>query len=313
MDPRAPQAGGAVPHEDTALYATPPAVPPTEAFWVLVRYVGVPLGEVVLLAPPALGIGRAALNALVLADPEVSREHARLDLAERPGGLEVEIADLGSTNGTFVNGHRLPQGGRPVPLRDGDVLRVGGHAFKLRRMDALELQFHQALLAQSTLDALTGLSNRATVLAFLDKQAGLACRHHRPLSVILADLDHFKAVNDRLGHAAGDVALAAFGRLVLDRVRGTDLVGRIGGEEFLVVLPETPLREAAGVADSLRTRLEALPVELPESGEVLRLTASFGVAQLLPEEGSGGVLLARADAALYRAKALGRNRVEHDT
>ena len=67
------------------------------------------------------------------------------------------------------------------------------------------------------------------------------------------------------------------------------------------------------MAESLRTRLEALPVELPESGEVLRLTASFGVAQLLPEEGSGGVLLARADAALYRAKALGRNRVEHDT
>lgn len=138
MDPRAPQAGGAVPHEDTALYATPPAVPPTEAFWVLVRYVGVPLGEVVLLAPPALGIGRAALNALVLADPEVSREHARLDLAERPGGLEVEIADLGSTNGTFVDGIQIFG---TIELTDRQEFTCGKSTFMLliRKEDSLHL------------------------------------------------------------------------------------------------------------------------------------------------------------------------------
>jgi diguanylate cyclase (GGDEF)-like protein len=191
------------------------------------------------------------------------------------------------------------------------VVRLGTHAFKLKHMDALERNYHQAVLAQATVDPLTQLGNRASVLGFLEKHTDLARRYKRPLSLILCDLDHFKEVNDRHGHAAGDLVLRSFGAIVCRRLRASDQVGRIGGEEFLVVLPETGGAEALTVAESLRSGLaaEAMPVPV---GDGLRVTCCFGVVEYCSNDVDGGSMLARADAALYRAKALGRNRVEFD-
>lgn len=287
------------------------ALPPDPGEWALIRYVGNPIGEVLPLRTVNLTVGRSPDNDLVLPEVEVSRRHARIELAGQEDLAPVVlISDLGSTNGTFVNGRRiLPRGG-PVALSHGDVVRVGTHAFKLKHLDEMEKAYHEAVLAQTTVDSLTGLNNRASVLGFLEKQADLARRHRRPLSLILCDLDHFKEVNDRFGHAAGDQVLRNFGQQVLGRLRASDHVGRIGGEEFLIVLPETEGREAQAVAEQLRQAVASESQEGPGLEPGFQVTCCFGVAQLKPEDADAGSLLARTDVALYRAKALGRNRVE---
>jgi len=281
--------------------------------WALIRYVGEPIGEVVPLRPPGISIGRSSENDVSLCEAEVSRHHAQVSLS-RLGevGCMVQMMDLGSTNGSFINGRRIETPQVPIALQHGDVIRVGAHAFKLKRLDALERHYHEAMMAQTSLDTLTGVNNRSAVLAFLEKHADLARRYRRPLSIILADLDHFKNVNDRYGHATGDLALQAFGALVRKRLRASDLVGRIGGEEFLLVLPETHGPEAVGVAENLRSAFAKEPL-LPAGGEEpFHVTCCFGVAQLQNRDVNGGSLLARSDVALYRAKAMGRNRVETD-
>ena len=273
--------------------------------WVLVRYVGHPLGELLPLPLAGLEVGRAPENNLCLAEPEVSRRHARLQVSADLAS--VELRDLHSTNGVYVNGRRAEADPGPRRLKAEDVIRVGGHAFKLKHMDALERRYHQDMVARTTLDPLTGVGNRATVLHQLGSHVDLARRHHRPLSVILADLDWFKQVNDTHGHRTGDRALEAFGTLLQHRLRGSDPVGRLGGDEFLIVLPETSVMMALTAAEGLRRALSEFALPLDE-GQSLRLSCSLGVAELKPMDTDGGALLARADAALYGAKAGGRNR-----
>jgi len=280
--------------------------------WALIRYVGNPIGEVLSLGPAGLSLGRAPENQIRLSEPEVSRHHARLELASQKGQPPIVLlSDLGSTNGTFVNGCRIHPRNGPVTLRHGDVLRMGTHAFKLKHMDELEKHYHEAVLAQATVDPLTQMNNRYSVLRFLEKHTDLARRYRRPLAVIMCDLDHFKEVNDHYGHAAGDLVLRSFSGIVCGRLRGSDLVGRIGGEEFLVVLPETAGGEALTVAEGLRAALANEPVPVPDGAD-LRITCCFGVVEYGSVDVDGGSLLARADMALYRAKAAGRNRVEYD-
>jgi diguanylate cyclase (GGDEF)-like protein len=280
--------------------------------WALIRYVGNPIGEVLPLTATGLSLGRATENQVRLPEPEVSRYHARLELVSQKGLAQIVLlSDLGSTNGTFVNGRQVHPANGPVTLRHGDVVRLGTHAFKLKHLDELEQKYHEAVQAQATVDALTQLSNRGSVLTFLEKHTDLSRRYKRPLALILCDLDHFKEVNDLHGHAAGDQVLRSFGAFVSGRLRASDLVGRIGGEEFLVVLPETGGREALTVAEGLRATLAAEPISAVP-GEELRVTCCFGVVEYTPADVDGGSMLARADMALYRAKALGRNRVEFD-
>lgn len=281
--------------------------------WALIRYIGEPIGEVILLRGPEIRLGRSTANEVCLPEPEVSRHHASLALQADDAKPAIHITDLGSTNGTFVNGRRLDPASGPIPLNNGDVLRVGAHAFKLKRLDGMERHYHETMLTQTSTDALTGVSNRSAVLNFLEKHTDLARRYRRPLSVALCDLDHFKDINDQHGHATGDHVLRTFGALALRRLRGSDLTGRIGGEEFLIVLPETQLREAFNVAEGLRKALMEEPFTSLKDGSPLTITCCFGIAHLLDRDPDGGSVLARADAALYRAKALGRNRVERES
>ncbi|HYO90619.1 MAG TPA: GGDEF domain-containing protein, partial [Pyrinomonadaceae bacterium] len=130
--------------------------------------------------------------------------------------------------------------------------------------------------------------------------------YQRPLSCLLIDLDNFKTINDTYGHAAGDIALQQIAEILTKAVRGSDMVFRHGGEEFLVLLPETNLEGAAALAEKIRLAAEA---QLFGSGHIFPLTLSAGVASLSEQE-SGHDMIARADMALYNAKARGRNRVE---
>ncbi len=158
-------------------------------------------------------------------------------------------------------------------------------------------------------DVLTGLPNRRHADETLERLLASARRKGRAVTVMLFDLDHFKAINDRFGHTAGDDALRATAQVTRELLRGGDYVARFGGEEFLALLPETGRADSSVVAESLRSRIQALDVPGLEHG----MTASFGVA-VYPDHGIGAdELIKAADVALYRAKHAGRNRVETST
>ena len=270
------------------------------AEWALVAYAGAALGRVFPLAAGQVIVGRAPDSGLPLLDGEVSRQHARFRVDEG----RVLVEDLDSTNGTRVNGN-LVRG--LAELRPGDRIAIGGHVLKLVFLDPLERAFHETLLDLSTKDPLTGLANRGSALAELQNRFGLSQRYGRPLSVVVCDLDHFKQVNDTYGHGAGDFVLHTFGERLIATLREADLAGRIGGEEFLMVLPETDLAGARPFAERLRKAIAATPIQLASGG--LTVTCSMGIAERTGDDLNAGQLLARADAALYRAKGGGRNQV----
>lgn len=168
-------------------------------------------------------------------------------------------------------------------------------------------RLHDVVQRQAITDDLTGLVNRRRFVEALQAEIDRARRFGSPLTVVLADLDDFKLVNDHFGHHAGDIVLQSFADLMRAHVREVDVPGRIGGEEFAILLPETDAGGAARMAERMRHSLNAFAVVISEDRTV-RVTSSFGVAELHTEQ-DGDDLLRVADAALYRAKAQGKNRV----
>lgn len=163
------------------------------------------------------------------------------------------------------------------------------------------------LVDLATTDPLTGLPNRRALRAGMTRELDHARRRGAPLSLILLDLDHFKAVNDEYGHLAGDLVLRQVGKILQSQVRSTDMAGRHGGEEFAVLLPDTGHDAALGTAERVRSALSHTPIEF--QGHTVRVTASLGVVTY-PEHGlTSEELVRRADVALYAAKRAGRDRV----
>ncbi len=164
----------------------------------------------------------------------------------------------------------------------------------------------QTLEEQAQTDPLTGLFNRR----YFDQVAARELAHVRrtqaALSLLVLDLDHFKQVNDQHGHALGDRVLLALRDIIRDVIRENDIACRIGGEEFVIMMPDTDAEQAAQAAERLRVRVMESEIEL-EDGPPLHWTTSVGVACLSPDDTSITELLERADAALYRAKSEGRN------
>lgn len=166
-----------------------------------------------------------------------------------------------------------------------------------------------AAKAEGLSDSLTGLKNRRGLDLALASEIAEARASLRPLSLILADLDRFKSVNDTLGHQAGDDVLRWFGKILSANMKGRDTVARFGGEEFAIVLPQTGLDAAAGLAGQIRGQIEQTAWRMSGSPHTtLKITASFGVAELGTDDTSAS-LIKRADRRLYDAKSGGRNRV----
>jgi len=169
-------------------------------------------------------------------------------------------------------------------------------------------RLYQQMEALAMQDELTGLLNRRTLMARLESEWGRSQRYKRPLSLVLLDVDFFKQVNDRHGHHTGDQALMAIARLIEQSVRKVDTAGRLGGDEFLLILPETPPTGALEVATRLNARGRAIAIP-SEVSPPPSFTLSLGVSSWpLVEAESAAELLKTADQALYRAKAAGRNR-----
>ena len=180
-----------------------------------------------------------------------------------------------------------------------------------RRTAELE-EANREITALSVTDALTGCRNRRFLEDELPREVERAARYGRRLSVVMCDLDRFKAVNDTYGHATGDAALRAVGHYLESHRRATDWVSRFGGEEFVIVLPETGLEEAVAIAERTRRGLGALTVDV--DGVPITITASLGVATYRTDQGdTSETLLHRSDEAMYLAKAAGRDQVRPES
>jgi diguanylate cyclase (GGDEF)-like protein len=219
----------------------------------------------------------------------------------------------------FVSANRDP--GRKAQLLErgaSDIIEKPFHPAELLARISVHLRLRQlrdelrkknAQLEQfAVTDALTGLSNRRFADWFLAREMERSRRHRHSLSILLADVDHFKQVNDVNGHMVGDAALRHIGTVLAGHVRSTDLCSRWGGEEFLIGLVEVPAAGALTLAERLCTAVANTPLRFAD--RLLDLTISIGVADLVAGDESPGQLVAAADHALYQAKRCGRNRVE---
>lgn len=247
-------------------------------------------------------VGRDESGGLVLTDASVSRRHARLTC---DGNGEIAVTDLGSTNGTAVNGLPVER----ATLKPGDHVEFGTVSLRLDLLSVDEITHLGNVLARieaQNRDPLTGLLTRAWLDEELPILIETAEAHGTPLSCLFVDVDRFKSVNDRFGHAVGDDVLVAVARLLLVGVRETDACVRYGGEELVLFLQGSAEAGAAEVAERIRRAIEAHDWTRTTPGHVV--TASFGVAERRPGERAKD-WVGRADRALYAAKAGGRNRV----
>lgn len=228
------------------------------------------------------------------------------------------LAEQERPEGIVCDGHVcfvMLAGTRPIgvlAIRPGSgsdcAARTMGAAAALLTIAVRNAQLFRDVRDRSVKDALTGCFNRAHGLEVVDAELARSRRAGTPLSVVLFDVDHFKGINDRYGHLSGDAVLAAVGQRIAQVLRRSDVRCRYGGDEFLVVLPETSSSGGARVAEWLRAELQQ--IEVAPAGHHARITISAGVATVLGGDTTTAALLEQADAALYRAKAAGRNRVQ---
>lgn len=258
------------------------------------------MGSRYMLGDSAIVLGRDHDCDLSITDQSVSRHHARI----QPGIDGYYVVDLQSTNGTFVNDKPASM----YKLKDGDYLRVGNWIFRYLTGGNVEAEYHEEIYRLTIIDALTGIHNKRYLLEFLDRELARSARHHRPLSLVMLDIDRFKLVNDELGHLAGDFTLREMVSLVKEAIRKEELFARYGGEEFIVVLPETNREGALQMAERLRQLVEGHDFHYEERH--YKITISLGLVATEGEETlTPNDLIKQVDEKLYQAKHDGRNRV----
>ncbi|MSP24909.1 MAG: GGDEF domain-containing protein [Myxococcales bacterium] len=274
--------------------------------WLLIVMAGPHVGQIfpLIRSKPITVIGRGDDVDVQILDGEVSRRHAAIRFdAERQTFL---VSDLRSRNGTRVNKDSC-ESERPLAL--GDKIKLGTHNV-LRASSGVEAEaiYAQRMYDAVLRDALTSVFNRRYFDERIDNETAFAKRHGEALSLLILDIDHFKAVNDTFGHQTGDAMLQHFAQIVQEQVRVEDVVARYGGEEFAVICRLTDEVHAAILGERLRAATESSP--LPHADGPLAVTVSIGIAGLPSADiATASKLIACADSALYAAKHGGRNRV----
>ncbi len=266
----------------------------------LVQYSGANLGKRYILDLPEVVIGRAPNAPIVINDTSVSRQHAKCI----QGVEKVELEDMGSSNGTFINDQKLTA---RTTLHDGDIIRLGTILLKFFAHDNVENIFHDKIYRMATIDAGTQIFNKKYLMESMDTEFKFSRTYDRALSIIIFDLDFFKKMNDQNGHNAGDFILRECAALAKSAVRKDDILGRFGGEEFCVILPNTDARTAFELAERIRAKIEGYVFNF--EGKPLRQTISAGVSQLVSSIPTPQALIEDADRKLYKSKHDGRNRV----
>lgn len=270
---------------------------------VLVVISGKPLGKSFFLTKETMVLGRDLVADISIGETSISRRHT--EFAVTPEGILVK--DLGSTNGTFVNDAKVDTT-ETTPLNDGDLIRCGNTILKFLKEGKIENIHYGKMYDLATTDDLTGAHNKKAILEILREEFVRSQGRSAPLTLIMFDIDHFKQTNDKFGHIAGDYVLKETCSLIKNKmIRQKDALGRYGGEEFALILRETPLQIAVDVAERIRSTIEKHNFHF--DGKQIPVTISLGIASLDSTSKSADDLLANADKALYDAKNQGRNRV----
>lgn len=254
--------------------------------------------EMFQLPPGTVEVGLDFRDILKVWAKETGQDQQMLDYAisqlTEPNTFEFEFPQmiLGEPRWCLLTHDPLPGKGFVRTFTD------------ITRRKALEA----TLIKLSSEDPLTGLLNRRTLLEALEEELKRGQRYGHPLSVLMFDLDHFKHINDQWGHPTGDEVLIHFADQCRFAMRGGDRMGRFGGEEFVMVLPETSMSDAVLAAERIRGLTQQMEVQSYVEHQPVQVTVSIGVASAMPDDSING-LLARVDGALYEAKNSGRNRV----
>jgi two-component system cell cycle response regulator len=273
---------------------------PLAASGILIVIYGHDLGRRVHVGAEPLIIGRSPQCEIQIDQESVSRNHCRV----RFDGSGFFVSDLGSTNGTYVNDNLIEGEAR---LRHGDQLKVGRTILKFIVGDDVEADYHEEIYRLMTTDGLTQLHNKRHFDEMLDREAARAKRYKRSFSLLVFDIDHFKDINDRLGHLAGDAILRQLGAVLQGRLRVNDVVARIGGEEFALITPEVGVDGAKELAGKIQRLVADTRFEF--EGARVDVTVSIGVAEWQPHYEDAVEIFKAADAKMYEAKRNGRNQV----
>lgn len=247
-----------------------------------------------------LVIGRGRHADVILDDGQVSRRHCLIRLTE--AGIVAE--DLGSTNGTHVNGDAITQ----AVIDPSGRIKIGGFVLRVEYRARVEINAEQQLEQAAQTDELTGLNNRRWFFGQSAAYLASAADSGHDLTMVMIDIDHFKRINDNLGHAAGDHVLREVAKVLSAHKRANDALARFGGEEFVMLLPDTGATDALVFCD--RVCEAVCNTNISVNGRTISVQVSMGtwtepvnrIASI--EQAIGG-----ADAAMYRAKRAGRNRV----
>jgi two-component system cell cycle response regulator len=272
----------------------------------LVVMYGESIGRRISLTAAPLTIGRSADSELQFEEESVSRNHCRIDPTLGAGGVPEawRISDLSSTNGTYVN----DRGVECAVLNHGDHLQIGRNILKFLVSGHIESAYHEEIYRLVTTDGLTNLPNRRAFEDAMQREFSRSTRYARPLSLLVIDIDHFKKINDVHGHLAGDAALRQFAAVLKANLRRDDIAGRMGGEEFAVLLPEIDRGGAKLAGEKVRQLTARHRFEFESA--VMPLTISVGVATRTSDDHEPIEIYRRADELLFTAKRAGRNRVE---
>ncbi len=276
------------------------ACPKDERAYIL--FIAGPLiGKMYLLERAETTIGRADDADITIRDPRISREHVCINVT--PG--RISIIDLDSTNGTFVNGERVTK----VILENGDKIHLSSDTlFKFAVGDEAEGLFYKEMEQMANYDAVTGIANKHVFSRRMKEEFSFAKRTKWPLSFLMIDIDFFKKVNDTYGHMAGDYVLTGVAQRIQEAVRDEDILARLGGEEFGVILRGIDKPGAVTLAERICQSIEAKPFRF--ENQKISVTISIGVATLAGDNfAKAKELLAHADECLYVSKENGRNRV----
>ena len=297
-----PRAGD--PLDDTTRTSQAPGTPAdvgqNDAYLVVMA--GSNVGEMYKLDKEQLVIGRGDKADLRLVDDGISRDHARI-LKE---GDRMMLEDMGSTNGTYCNGARVSA---RQPLAEGDKILLGSTTIlKFSYHDKLDEAFQRQMSESALRDGLTRAYNKRYFSERIESEMQYALRHAAPVSLIFLDIDHFKVINDRHGHQAGDHVLVQLATLAMTMLGEDEVFARYGGEEFAVIARGMDAPAAQELSERLRATVETHPFVFADTP--IPVTISVGVSYA-PGLGitTSVDLVARADEALYTAKRGGRNRV----
>jgi diguanylate cyclase (GGDEF)-like protein len=304
-----------MPGEEKTQTVPLPVRAPHERRPALVFMRGEQLAAPIPLERDEVTLGRALEADVRINDARASRLHARISTVrdEETGTTLYRVADLGSTNGTLLNGEPVAES----DLHDGDKLTIGEHLIRFELLDDIDREFQRQIHRLLAHDELTGLLTSKSFFSELRREAARAATDGRLFCVLMMDLDHFKRVNDTYGHLVGSQTLEEIGQLITHALRAGDVAARFGGEEFAAFLLDADCAQALVAADRVRRAIESHAFASTRHGSpaanaaeaTFHITISIGVASFPDDARDPIELIELADTALYHAKQQGRNRV----